>query len=108
MEVNLKGLVDSSQDIGVPGGDELLEFSEALIGSDSKRLNNARFDLEKQLGPDAIPAASAIAANFSKNDRIANGCGIPVDDIMLKATKDIREELNLDSFGSAANTFRHF
>ena len=107
LEVNLKGLVDSSQDIGVPGGDKLLEFSEALIGNDSKRLNNARLDLEKQLGPDAIPAASAIAANFSKNDRIANGCGIPVDDIMLKATTDIREELNLDSFRSAANTFRH-
>ena len=42
------------------------------------------------------------------NDRIANGCGIPVIPMVLKATKDIRDELGLNSFRSAANTFKHF
>lgn len=59
------------------------------------------------IGPDAVSGAAAMAANFSKNDRIANGCGIPVDDMVLKITADIREQLGLDNYRSAVNTFRH-
>ena len=95
-------------EIGVPGGAELLIFSEALIGTDKLALDAARTALEEVLGAAAIPAASAIAANFSKNDRIANGLGIPHDPVMLKATKDIREQLVLDKFRSAINTLKYF
>ena len=41
------------------------------------------------------------APNFSVN------LGIPVDDMVLKATEDLRAQLGLDDFGSAVNTFRH-
>ncbi len=34
MNINLDALVDPSQDIGVPGGAELLDFAETAIGSD--------------------------------------------------------------------------
>ena len=95
-------------DSGVPGGAELLIFSEALIGADSRALDAARTALENVLGAAAIPAASAVAANFSKNDRIANGLGIPHDPVMVKATKDIREQLGLDNFRSAINTLKYF
>ena len=54
-----------------------------------------------------MTAAAAIAANFSKNDRIANGAGIPVDTMVLKITEDIREQLGLNDYRSAFNTFRH-
>ena len=87
---------------------ELLIFSEALIGADRMALDAARTALENILGAAAIPAASAIAANFSKNDRIANGLGIPHDPVMVKATKDIREQLGLDNFRSAINTLKYF
>jgi hypothetical protein len=60
------------------------------------------------LGTTAVPAAAAIAATFSKNDRIANGCGIPADPLILKLTKDFRGQLGLDDFRSAVNTFKHF
>ena len=95
-------------DSGVPGGAELLIFSEALIGADSRALDAARTALENVLGAAAIPAASAVAANFSKNDRIANGLGIPHEPVMVKATKDIREQLGLDNFRSAINTLKYF
>ena len=94
--------------IGVPGGDELLAFAEAVIAPDRAALDKARTALAETLGPPAISAAAAIAANFTKNDRIANGCGIPVDPLVLKATKDIREQLGLNNFRSAENTFRHY
>ena len=95
-------------DTGVPGGAELLIFSEALIDADRIALDAARTALENVLGAAAIPAASAVAANFSKNDRIANGLGIPHEPVMVKATKDIREQLGLDNFRSAINTLKYF
>ena len=49
----------------------------------------------------------AIAANFSRNDRIAIGYGIPVEATMHKETPDIRARLRLNDYRSAAKTFRH-
>ena len=107
LDVNLDALIEPDLDIGVPGGSELLRFSEALVGTDRLVLDAAREALENVLGAAAIPAASAIAANFSKNDRIANGLGIPHDPVMVKATKDIREQLGLNSYLSAINTLKY-
>lgn len=87
---------------------ELLAFSAAIIGADRGALDAAREAVAAKLGPSAVVAASAIAANFSKNDRIANATGIPVDQMVLKMTADIREEIGLNAFRTAANTFRHF
>ena len=108
LDINLDALIEPGLDIGVPGGSELLRFSEAVVGTDRWALDAARDALENVLGSAAIPAASAIAANFSKNDRIANGLGIPHDPVMMKATKDIREQLGLNSYLSAINTLKYF
>jgi hypothetical protein len=91
----------------VPGGDLLLAFADAVIGADLAALEAARSALADSLGPAAVSAAAAIAANFSKNDRIANGLGIPVDAMVLKGTEDLREQLGLNDYRSAVNTFRH-
>ena len=85
-----------------------MAFSEALISSDRARLDDIRSAMADELGPESVSAASAIAANFSKNDRIANGCGIPVDPMVLKITVDIRAQLRLNDYRSAVNTFKHF
>ena len=108
LDINLDALIEPDLDIGVPGGSVLLRFSEALVGTNRLALDAAREALESVLGAAAIPAASAIAANFSKNDRIANGLGIPHDAVMLKATKEIREQLGLNSYLSAINTLKYF
>ena len=100
--------MDPALDSGVPGGQELLRFATAIIGYDRIELDAARLDVAKAIGPAAVTAASAVAANFTKNDRIANGCGIPSEPMMLKATKDIRADLGLNEFRSAVNTFKHF
>ncbi len=92
----------------MPAGNLLLAYSEALIGPDRAALDRARNALAEALGPAAVSGAAAVAANFSKNDRIANGCGIPVDPMVLKLTADIRAQLKLDDFPSAANTFKHY
>ena len=78
-----------------------------MIGRDRATLDEARATLAAELGPAAVTAAAAVAANFSKNDRIANGLGIPVDPLVMKATRDMRVAVGLDDFRSAANTLRH-
>ena len=99
--------MDPELDIGVPGGSELLAFAEAVIGADLAALDQARSALSQTLSPGAVAAASAVAANFTKNDRIANGLGIPVDAIAMAGHEDLREQLGLNDFRSAVNTFRH-
>ncbi|MBT5939779.1 MAG: hypothetical protein HOG95_07605 [Rhodospirillaceae bacterium] len=108
MDYNLEALVNPDVESGVAGGKELLAFSDAVIGPDRATLDNARAALAETLGAAAVPAAAAIAATFSKNDRIANGCGIPADPLILKLTKDFREQIGLNDFRSAVNTFKHF
>ena len=106
-EVDLKALVDRKLDISFPGGSELLAFSDAVLGPDLDELDSARTTLEKSLGPAAVSAASIIAATFTKNDRVANGTGIPAEPRMMEGAEDIRELLELKKFRSAINTYRH-
>lgn len=86
----------------------MLEFAEAVIGPDRARLDAARSALAEQLSRATVTGASATAGNFSKNDRIADAIGIPIDVNDLEPTKAIRAQLGLDNFKSAVNTFRHF
>ena len=106
-EVDLKAIIDRQRDIGFPGGSELLAFSDALLGPDVAELDKARTALNDSLGPAAVSAASTIAATFTKNDRVANGTGIPAEPRMMEGAEDIREMLGLWNFKSAVNTSRH-
>ena len=106
-EVDLKAIVDRQRDIRLPGGDELLKFSDAVLGTDVAELDKARTALSDSLGPAAVSAASIIAASFTKHDRVANGTGIPAEPRMMEGAEDIRELLGLWNFKSAVNTSRH-
>ena len=86
----------------------MLAFAEAVIGPDRAALDQARLDVATTVGPAAVPAAAAIAATFTKNDRIANGCGIPSELPMLRNSKDIRAQLGINDFETAVNTFKHY
>lgn len=99
--------MDSTLASGVPGGAALLTFSDALLGTDRVALDAARKALAQELGSAAVARAAGVAANFTKNDRIANACGAPVDPMMLKLTKEVRQQLGLDAFRSAANSLVH-
>ena len=98
-------MVDPSRELGGDGGRELFNFAGALLGTDLNELNLARGELAGTLGPAAVAAASIIAGNFTKNDRIANGIGIPSDPMFIAASEDFRERLGVMNFRSARNTF---
>lgn len=104
----MAALLDPDRDSGVPGGKEILAFADAVIGPDRTAMDPARENLANALGPAAVSAAAAIAATFTKNDRIANGIGIPSELRMLRNSKEIRAELGINHFRSSVNTLKHY
>jgi hypothetical protein len=48
--------------------------------------------------------ACGVVAAFNVVDRVADATGIPLDPMLLAASGDIRAQLGLARFGSAANT----
>ena len=90
-------------DGGVPYGQVLTSFAEAVLGEDDELLQRKRDEVVKNLGGEAMVDAAAVIAIFNANDRVANATGIPLDDIMAVATVDMRTELGIDSYASAKN-----
>ncbi|MCZ6892721.1 MAG: hypothetical protein O7H40_01575 [Gammaproteobacteria bacterium] len=103
-QVNIRAIIDPSEDIGIPDGDRLLAFAGTVLGTDTEALANARNALVERLGGDALVAASLIAGNFSRNDRVADAIGIPMEADFLNKSEDFREDLGINGFLSARNT----
>ena len=89
---------------GVAHAEILLDFAEAAVAGDDQTLATARSQLLEALGPEALVDAAAVVGNFQRMVRIADATGIPLDAPMQLLTEDLRAELGLDRFGSAANT----
>ena len=89
---------------GVAHGETLVRFAEAAVTGDEAELESARARVLEELGPDALVDASAVVGNFERMVRIADGSGIPLDAPMEMLTADLRNDLGIDRFGSAANT----
>lgn len=102
--IDLRAITDRARSIGNEHGDLLLDFADAVLGADAARLRRIQDRIAAELSPAALAGASAIAANFSRNDRIANAIGIPLEREFVEQGADIRELLGIDRYASARNT----
>jgi hypothetical protein len=107
LEYNLAGLCDPTLELGIEDGGPLVRFVDALLSPGEEALAEARRALVAALGSDAVCAASLVAANFSKNDRIANALGIPLEAQFVRDSEDFREQLGINAFRSARNTLEN-
>ncbi len=89
---------------GVEHGAALVAFTEAVLGADEGVLRARRRELHRVLGPERFVDVAAIIGAFNVVDRIADATGIPLDDMMQEMSADLRRELDLGRFASAANT----
>ena len=83
---------------GIPSGELLVEFAEAVVGGDDERLARARAGLSANLGAAGLVDAAAVVGFFNAIDRVADATGIPLDPERLDGTADFRAELGLDGF----------
>ena len=89
-------------EVGVPAGAELIALTEAAVCGEA--VDDARAAVVAAVGGDGAGLAVATIAAFSGLVRVADGIGIPVDDGVAASSASIRRDLDLDSFGGAANT----
>lgn len=89
---------------GVPHGEALVAFAEAVVARDEPEMAELRSQLRRDMGDRAFGDICGVIANFHRMVRIADGTGIPLDERMMAMTDDLREELGINSFGSARNT----
>jgi len=88
-------------DSGVPADSELSRFAEAALGDDADEIRQARLGVQQIIGTQAMIDAAGVIANFQRMVRIADGTGIPLDEPLAMVTAGLRDELGLNSFGSA-------
>lgn len=106
-EVNLHAITQGQEvDSGVPASNELVSFAENVLRGQGEELNQARNELIAILGPQAMVDAAAVIANFSRMVRIADGTGIPLDDMMAEYSSDMRADLGLNSLSQGPGDLR--
>jgi hypothetical protein len=86
---------------GVPHGDRLIEFAEAVLADNDEQLLRVRSALRGSLGDAALVDAAAVVGFFNAIDRVADATGIPLDPERLPQTADFRAALGLDAFAQA-------
>ncbi len=95
---------EAAVDGGIEHGAALITFTDAVMCGDQESAARERRRLLSLLGPQGfVDVASTIAA-FNVVDRVANATGIPLDPMLAAMSEDLRAELGLDHFASAANT----
>jgi hypothetical protein len=68
------------------------------VAADDNMLQHTRHGVLETMGPEAVVDAAGVASNFERMVRIADATGIPLDERMEKASKDVREALDLERF----------
>ncbi len=101
--LDIQSVVDPQAESGVPHGGILTAFAESAVRR-SDDLPERREDIVAAIGEPALIDAAGIVANFQRMVRIADACGIPLDDWTRKRTADAKRQLALERFKSAANT----
>lgn len=104
-EVDLANVNGSTgSDGGVAHGAALVDFVDAVMGGDPAGLERQRASLRARLGDPAFVDTCAVIGAFNVVDRIADATGIPLDVFLKQSTEELRRELGLARFASAANT----
>ena len=104
-QVELAAVNDPTRgDAGVAHGARLLAFTDAAMGRDEAALVRERRALRAVLSDEAFVDTCAVVGVFNVVDRIADATGIPLDAGLAAISGDVRKELGLARFASAANT----
>lgn len=104
--IDFDGLTDPSctEIKGVPNSRELLQFANACMGVEGFEPDSARQALVDKMGAAAMIDTAGVISNFQRMVRIADATGIPADGPMQAMSADLREQLGINRYVSAANT----
>lgn len=101
-DIDLKALtagVDGAAS-GIPHGDLLVAFAEAVTLVDEAAMAGARNALQAAMGDDALVDAAGIIGMFNGLDRVADSTGAPLEDWKAADTEEMRGVLGIDSYAA--------
>ena len=85
---------------GIPYGDLLVAFAEAVALADEAAMVGARDALQAALGDDALVDSAGIVGMFSGLDRVADSTGTPLEEWKAADTKEMRGALGIDDYAA--------
>lgn len=98
-EFDLNAIVgNETNSSGVEHGDLLCRFVDIALKGTAPELAVIRQELRSTFEDEAFIDICANVASFNSVVKIADGCGIPLEDVKENNTRDIRESLGLDEF----------
>ena len=106
-ELDISAVTDgqaAAEKSGIAHARELVAMAEGVVSGDETALASSRTQLSEAMGEQAMVDIAAVAGNFQRMGRIADGCGIPLDAPLQMISADVRDELRLERYGTSANT----
>jgi hypothetical protein len=94
--VDVSAITEDDRSSGVPHGDALVSFAEAVVSRDPSAIAMTRDGLIEAMGVEAMVDAAAVASNFERMVRIADGTGIPLGEGLESRSRAVRDELKLE------------
>lgn len=85
---------------GIPHGDLLVAFAEAVTLADTAAMASARDALQAALGDEALVDAAGIVGMFNGLDRVADSTGAPLEDWKAADTEEMRNALGIDNYAA--------
>lgn len=95
---DLHAVMDGDADGGVAHGKILSDFAEGICRRDEAKTAAARKAVVDAIGEAAMVDAAAVIAAFNAYPRAADATGIPLEDMKVDMTADLRVELGLEAF----------
>ncbi len=98
-EYDLKAIVgDVTNSSGIEHGELLCRFVDVALKGTAEELVRIRRDVRSTFEDEAFVDICSNVASFNSVVKIADGCGIPLEDVKENNTRDIRETLGIDRF----------
>jgi hypothetical protein len=88
---------DTNGDGGIKHGRLLIELIDAVLDEPDGDPSEARRRLRDAAGPGLVVEAGAILAIFHLNDRVADACGVPLDEFGIEVRRAVGDQLGLSA-----------
>jgi len=96
--VALAAVTDPAIDPQLPGGAELVAFTDAVLTGSDDAVAGTRSAVVARLGPDRMVEAAAVCACLQMMNRTTLAAGVPLSRARLAHTAAMRRDAGLDVF----------
>ncbi len=93
------GSDEDRSDGGITHGRMIIDLVDASLDDPDGDPSEARRRLRDVAGPGLIVEVGAVLAMFHLNDRVADACGVPLDEFGIEIRRAVGEQLGMDAGG---------